>query len=240
MIPGTLVCSECSKPWSEEHGNNEALNHREENLQPGNPIVDPQQRFGTPERIWRPIMEALGGRIAFDPCADPKSSVPAETGIYLPEHEPEMLELVGGQLADTWGAYGVWFMDGLTAQWPVEGLTWANPPYGRATSKAWADRITKSALFHEHLVAIVNASTGSEWWQPYWGALRGCFVRGRVRYDGGEQAGKFDSVLLYWGTEPEKFSRAASALGRVLDFRATDYLFRSAAPEEMDEEETGS
>lgn len=76
--------------------------------------------------------------------------------------------------------------DGLTQTWRGESC-WMNPPYGRAI-KSWMRKAHNESLQGATVVCLVPARTDTAWWWDY--AMKGeiRFIRGRVRFLGGEKA----------------------------------------------------
>lgn len=95
------------------------------------------------------------GPIILDPCGNPLSVVPAARQILLPD-------------------------DGLTASWPLRGLVFCNPPYGRALG-AWARRLAAHAAAGGELVALVPARLDTRWWRAL-DPLIWCAWSGRLRF----------------------------------------------------------
>jgi len=85
--------------------------------------------------------------------------------------------------------------DGLAQPWTDR--VWCNPPYGRAIGlwlqKAWESVQTGQA---ELVVCLVPARVDTSWWHEY--AARGevTFLRGRLRFGGGEASAPFPSALV--------------------------------------------
>ena len=174
-------------------------------------MIDPKERFCTPAWILDPLREAFGP-VMFDPCGDPKSTVDGARTVMLEAHraEHEAHRRAGRYQPHTD------FGDGLTVAWPSNVFVFVNPPYGRTYNATWAAKIGAEGFRSRCLVALVPVPTGSSWFSEYWAARALCFLYGRVRFDGGDGAGRFDSVLCYWGDEPEKFERAVGKLGTLV------------------------
>lgn len=90
--------------------------------------------------------------------------------------------------------------DGLTQEWT--GVCWMNPPYGDAIAswvqKAW-DSSTKSAT----VVCLVPARVDTGWWWEHCrhGEIR--FLKGRLRFGGGDTAAPFPSAVVVFPREPK-------------------------------------
>src|SRR5262245_27323838 len=85
--------------------------------------------------------------------------------------------------------------DGLRQLWT--GRVWCNPPYGREIG-LWLEKALESVHTGqaEVVVCLVPARPGSRWWHDF--AARGevRFLRGRVRFGGGENSAPFDSAVV--------------------------------------------
>jgi hypothetical protein len=115
--------------------------------------------------------------------------------------------------------------DGLAQSW--FGRVYINPPYGdgigRWTQKArdsyeagreWADEPEDEAPHVEAIILLLPARTDTEWFghlQKY--AV--CFIRGRLKFVGAENSAPFPSMLVYLGTEVDRFAQVMAPLGRV-------------------------
>jgi phage N-6-adenine-methyltransferase len=79
-----------------------------------------------------------------------------------------------------------WREDGLHQDWASE-VCWMNPPYGRAIS-LWMGRAVAAARAGATVVCLVPARTDARWWHDYalLGEIR--FVKGRIRFGGGNKS----------------------------------------------------
>ena len=84
------------------------------------------------------------------------------------------------------------------------GWAWCNPPYkkgGREMAK-WSEALMRVPS----VVALVPASVGAGWFQPFWDRARFiCFLRGRLKFEiSGEPTGPapFDCALVIKGWNP--------------------------------------
>ena len=164
------------------------------------PIVDPNKwlrpalmtsddvEWYTPPEIRDAVIEALGGLVDTDPCADPGKTFPATR--HFTEAE-----------------------NGLALPWP--GRVYMNPPYGR-TINQWttklADEITDG--WTTEAVALLPARVDTTWWHELAPPLV-CFIRGRLRFSGYEQSAPFPSAAVYFGPSPERFSQAFRHIGTL-------------------------
>jgi len=169
------------------------------------------------------------GPILLDPCADPLAIVNAKKAIML----PAMVEELKADPSDI-EAVGIIVGDGLFESWfdMVEylgcGNIFVNPPYGRSHNTAWAEKISIEfeRLFVQHskdvgIICLVPASVGAGWFKKYWLANAICFVEGRVQFTGvtadvEKTPGTFDSALVYFGKDAEKFEDIFKSIGKVV------------------------
>lgn len=151
---------------------------------------DAGPEWGTPEWIWRPLADALGG---FD--LDPASGA-----------EPEPIATTRMTRAE----------DGLRHPW--FGHVWLNPPYGRGLNVAWGREAYTEARRDEveSLTALVPASTDTQWFKYYADADLLTFVEGRIEFVGaGDSGASFASVIATWGDVPIQYIRALHEVGFV-------------------------
>lgn len=108
--------------------------------------------------------------------------------------------------------------DGLSLDWA--GRVWLNPPYGRGGAKAWSRKLITE---HERgtvsqAVLLVNASTDTRWFQPFW-AYPICFVRGRIRFAKagfrGYRGPTHGSAFVYFGGRVKRFRKTFGAFGHI-------------------------
>lgn len=146
----------------------------------------------TPPAIVERVLEVLN-RIDLDPCAASRSSptVPAETHFTAAN-------------------------DGLDHQW--FGKVYLNPPYGREIRR-WVEKLvleyeSQSSGSVEEAVALAPARTDTAWFRrllPY----PKCFLHGRLKFSGHENAAPFPSMTVYLGPRPEDFVSVFSEIGDV-------------------------
>ncbi len=90
--------------------------------------------------------------------------------------------------------------DGLARPW--SGVCWMNPPYGDVIA-AWVAKAHNTCLDGRHIVVcLVPARTDTAWWWNYarYGEVR--FLRGRLKFGGGESSAPFPSAVVIFGREP--------------------------------------
>lgn len=124
--------------------------------------VDPARRImlSSESQDWCTPPEVLDvvrtfGEIAFDPFSNPFSLVGAARSVAPPD-------------------------DSLVIDWPLEGLSWCNTPYGEALA-ACAAKIAQQARRGCEILTLVPARTDTAWWHslnaPVW-----CAWKGRITF----------------------------------------------------------
>lgn len=106
--------------------------------------------------------------------------------------------------------------DGLSRIWRYKGLVFMNPPHSMAPNniEPWIDHFigefSSSGGDADQFVGLVPAKIGPKWAQkvlPFCDAR--CFLAGRIKYwqNGAPMPGpgKFDSLVLYKGHNPDLF-----------------------------------
>lgn len=158
----------------------------------------------TPAHIIDRVLEFFD-EIDLDPCSNsgPAPNVPAR------DHITE----AGNGLVQPW--------------W---GRVYVNPPYGdgigqwtakaRDEYEAWRARNEDGnadpddAPGVESIIMLLPARTDTEWF----GHLQNyaiCFIRGRLKFVGAESSAPFPSMLVYLGTDIDRFTEVMRPLGRV-------------------------
>lgn len=142
----------------------------------------------TPRHIRAAVVQALGGTVDLDPCADPERTFPASQHFTKEDN-------------------------GLVRRWP--GRVYMNPPYGRTIGQ-WTtklrDELTEGWCLEA--VALLPARVDTRWWQEL-PTHDLCFIAGRLRFSGYEQSAPFPSAALYFGPHAERFREAFGPLGRL-------------------------
>lgn len=92
-------------------------------------------------------------------------------------------------------AYYTRRQDGLLQPWT--GRVWCNPPYGREVG-LWVKRAALAVERGEAelVCCLVAARTDTAWWHEWATRAEVEFLRGRLRFGGGENAAPFPSALL--------------------------------------------
>lgn len=145
----------------------------------------------TPQNVIDAILEFSD--IGLDPCSNPNSLVPAKHKIMLPDN-------------------------GLEAPWSVEeGITYVNPPYGRAYP-AWVKKaLLEHSLYKAQILMLITARPDTRIWQEviFPGASSICFWGGRLQFVGAPNPAPFPSALVYFGEATTAFSLIFGKHGAV-------------------------
>lgn len=96
------------------------------------------------------------GAIRFDPFSNPHSIVGAVENVMLPD-------------------------DSLKIDWPMDGLIYANPPFGRRL-KACAKKLGEQARRGCEILTVVPCRVDTEWWQDLLAPSWWCAWTGRVHF----------------------------------------------------------
>lgn len=173
----------------------------------GRNVVSTNQNWCTPRVYVEAARDALGGRIALDPCSNPMSLVGAEVAYELPRQ------------------------DGLTSSWDFESI-FVNPPYGSdkergTTIKHWLARcLDANREYGAQVIALVPVATNTSHWKEFvWGqATAICFLydtRLKFIVDGDERGkgAPMSCCMVYWGQDFARFDEVFSQFGAVVDLR---------------------
>lgn len=89
--------------------------------------------------------------------------------------------------------------DGLGQAWT--GTCWMNPPYGTAIGR-WVQKAWESAEAGATVVCLVPARVDTAWWWDWcrFGEIR--FLRGRLRFGGGDTSAPFPSAVVVFPRKP--------------------------------------
>lgn len=84
--------------------------------------------------------------------------------------------------------------DGLKQVW--RGVCWCNPPYGREIGE-WVAKAREASRAGATVVCLLPARTDTAWWHSHvMEATEVRFVRGRLRFGGGENSAPFPSAVV--------------------------------------------
>ena len=168
-------------------------------LIPEIPTVDSpdSDEWYSPRLIVEPARSAMGG-IDLDPasCAQAQEIVKAAT-YYIKED------------------------NGLKLPW--WGNVWLNPPYSTGLIEKFVTKLL-DAVFEEMTVKqaclLVNNATDTKWGQLALGSADAvCFLSGRLRFYGPlaeSNSPRNGQMLIYYGTDPNRFAKALEGKGVVL------------------------
>lgn len=107
----------------------------------------------TPSEVLDPVRAFAP--IRFDPFSNAGSIVGAQESICLPA-------------------------DSLLLEWPLDGLIWCNPPYGRELARC-AAKISEQARRGAEIITLVPARTDTRWWHELSPRVW-CAWRGRITF----------------------------------------------------------
>ena len=143
--------------------------------------------WATPQRIIALVMEVLG-TIDLDPCADEARTIPARAHFTREK-------------------------DGLSRDW--FGRVFMNPPYGQDIGQ-WVSRLLREYESGRttDAIALVPSRTGTRWFTQFDGYAK-CFIRGRLRFGSSKSSAPFPSVVVYLGSDLERFAAVFGDLGHV-------------------------
>lgn len=159
------------------------------------PVLHSSERmdWSTPDNVLALVRQLCrAGLIAFDPCTDSSNPTGAVSYVSLPG-------------------------DGLTWAWPhcSDGLTYVNPPYGRAL-QSWIGKCCAEGEAGAEIVLLVPARPDTGWFDAaHESANAKCEWRGRLKFKGAPSSAPFPSALFYWGSQPWLFCHVFSPFGRV-------------------------
>jgi hypothetical protein len=148
----------------------------------------------TPPEIRAAVVEALGGKVDVDPCADPGRTFPASEHFTIDDN-------------------------GLLKRWA--GRVYMNPPYGRGIS-AWTTKLRDELRdgWATEAVALLPARTDTTWWHELAPPVV-CLIRGRLQFSGYEQSAPFPSAAVYFGRHRGTFVRAFAPLGLIYEAKGS-------------------
>lgn len=148
----------------------------------------------TPRHIIDRVLRVFHDQIDLDPCSN--------------SDDPDLANVPA---AHHWTQH----TDGLAQSWEVENYTrvYMNPPYGDEVA-AWVDRLVQAYEGEEigEAIALLPARTDTNWFQPLKDHVL-CFVKGRLRFSGAENSAPFPSVVVYMGSDVERFKAVFSDIG---------------------------
>lgn len=88
--------------------------------------------------------------------------------------------------------------DGLSKDWSEE-VVFMNPPYGREISHWVKKAHDESAKFKgAKVVALIPARTDTSWWHDFVIHHKIKFIRGRIKFGGGNGSAPFPSAIVIY------------------------------------------
>lgn len=175
--------------------------------------------YMTPEKVMAPIRAVAP--IAFDPFAGEVANLGAHNwrpgmGNSLEADWSEQMLIGARKVAGALGPVPVQAFCN-----PSYSATWLSKSLAKISveAKAW-----RSAGLNHCMTALIPASTGAKWFEPYvWqSAQAGCFLKGRISFlnpDTGEPdpagSGRFWSFVGFWGVDPDPFFEAFADHGEL-------------------------
>lgn len=128
--------------------------------------------WATPQALYDDLNAEFG--FTLDPCATPENA-----------KCPKFYTLADDGLIQDWG----------------EEVVFMNPPYGRVIGD-WLKKAYEESLKGATVVCLIPARTDTAYWHDY--AMKGeiRFLRGRVKFAGGEWNAPFPSALVIFKEHP--------------------------------------
>lgn len=143
----------------------------------------------TPDNVMQLVTDVLT-TIDLDPCADDGKHIKASQHFTFAD-------------------------DGLSKTWG--GRVFMNPPYSKPS--AWIDKLQQEFASGRvtEAIALVPASTDTNWLHPLLHSQLVCFWKGRIKFlDVSYQPkspARQSHCLIYWGNNPERFREVFAAYG---------------------------
>lgn len=143
------------------------------------------------------------GTLALDPCSNPWSDVDALVAVSA--HRGEC------GLAADWVA-----LIASVAHPHEDPFAFVNPPYGRGHLGKWADKCVYEYTRGAEIIVLPPNDISTGWWRTLRGAARARvdFDR-RLKFGGGDGAGKIRSSLFYFGPRPYLFAHVFAHHGQL-------------------------
>lgn len=97
--------------------------------------------------------------------------------------------------------------DGLNQDWSND-VCWMNPPYGRSITD-WVKKAYEESNRGSIVVGLVPARTDTRWFHDYVynKADDILFLKGRVKFVGGDSCAPFPSMVVVWGSTIDSITR---------------------------------
>lgn len=88
--------------------------------------------------------------------------------------------------------------DGLKQDWSGERV-YVNPPYSKNNIDKWMQKCYEESKKGTLIVALIPVSTSSKWFHNFvWNKCELRFIKGRIRFIGGEFTAPFSSCLAIY------------------------------------------
>jgi len=145
--------------------------------------------WNTPKDIIDRVILVMG-RVDIDPCSNSKDNPSVPAGIHFTQED-----------------------NGLIQPW--EGKVYMNPPYGREIGD-WTSYLKEQYEFGRitEAIALVPSRTDTEWFRELSEYPR-CFIWGRLKFSGFDNAAPFPSMAVYFGRDIDKFISVFKDIGDV-------------------------
>lgn len=88
--------------------------------------------------------------------------------------------------------------DGLKQDWGTR-VCFMNPPYGKEIGK-WTKKAVETAKNGGVVVGVLPNRTDTNWYSDVMKASEIRIVKGRLKFNDGENSAPFPSVVVIWGT----------------------------------------
>jgi hypothetical protein len=153
----------------------------------------------TPAEVMQLVYEVLGDPVGIDPCSNPRSIVKARRAVMLPE-------------------------DGLSVPWHEYGTGYVNPPFGRVEEPRWVQKAIEEMALGWEGIMLLPAKTGAPWFEKiYKHSPCICFygspeldVEGRIWFHDEDAGATFNTEIIYFGHDYEKFARVFARAGQLV------------------------
>jgi ParB-like chromosome segregation protein Spo0J len=155
----------------------------------------------TPKNVIELVLTCFGTeRVSLDPCSNSHESpnFPAEK-VFTKED------------------------NGLKQSWEAETL-FMNPPYGREID-TWVEKLISEFESGniQQAIALVPGRIDTQWFHRFYG-YPACFVTGRLKFIGNDDAAPFPSVIFYLGNENKYFIETFKDFGDLWIAMSKDNL----------------
>lgn len=106
------------------------------------------------------------------------------------------------------------YEDAFAQSWKGERV-WCNPPYGREQAR-WVERAAKRN--HDLACLLLPARTDTKVWHDFiFPSAEVWFLRGRIRFRGGDSAAPFPSALVFFRPADEGLVVRTGTINSILE-----------------------